>query len=314
MWVADEHRGSLGRAIGRGIAAVGIWTLAAVSAHGEVKPAVIDFDRDVRPILSNNCYACHCFDANKRQAGLRLDLPGAPLKPLPSGRRAIVPGDLPCSVDGAVVDTGQSAAELDRIAAVVTGAAVGIALTGTVVLDHGPGQGRRALTLVPDHSNPTVIALIDDLADLAGQSVRAYVRCIEDARDIPRASTRRDLERLLVTVDHLADLERQASGIERVTKATLMRGSDDFRQLHVLLGLPRHTCRHRCQQCCLSVLASMIALCPEETRVDEATAGEPNGRTLRRMKQTMIFMTMDQGPLLGFLPVCWSSTVAPRTG
>jgi L-lactate dehydrogenase complex protein LldG len=43
-----------------------------------------------------------------------------------------------------------SAAELDRLAGVVTGCAVAIAETGTIVLDHGPAQGRRALTLVPD--------------------------------------------------------------------------------------------------------------------------------------------------------------------
>jgi L-lactate dehydrogenase complex protein LldG len=41
-------------------------------------------------------------------------------------------------------------AELDRMAGVVTGCAVAVAETGTIILDHGPGQGRRALTLVPD--------------------------------------------------------------------------------------------------------------------------------------------------------------------
>lgn len=41
-------------------------------------------------------------------------------------------------------------AELDAVDAVVTAAAVGIAVTGTVVLDHAADQGRRALTLVPD--------------------------------------------------------------------------------------------------------------------------------------------------------------------
>jgi L-lactate dehydrogenase complex protein LldG len=43
-----------------------------------------------------------------------------------------------------------SIAALDQVDAVLTGAAVGVAETGTVVLDSGALQGRRALTLVPD--------------------------------------------------------------------------------------------------------------------------------------------------------------------
>lgn len=41
--------------------------------------------------------------------------------------------------------------ELDGADGVLTGCALGIAQTGTIVLDAGPGQGRRALTLLPDY-------------------------------------------------------------------------------------------------------------------------------------------------------------------
>jgi L-lactate dehydrogenase complex protein LldG len=66
------------------------------------------------------------------------------------GARTVVPPELPWQLPHAVVDDGFTALELDEFDAVVTAAAVGIAVTGTVILDHGPAQGRRALSLVPD--------------------------------------------------------------------------------------------------------------------------------------------------------------------
>jgi len=69
---------------------------------------------------------------------------------LPDGARVVVPPDLALEVPGAVPDSDLSAAALDALDAVVTRARVGIAETGTIVLDHGPGQGRRVTSLVPD--------------------------------------------------------------------------------------------------------------------------------------------------------------------
>ncbi len=62
----------------------------------------------------------------------------------------VVPHGLGVEVEGAIRDDGLSSLELDAIDAVVTEATVGIAETGTIVLDHQSGQGRRAITLVPD--------------------------------------------------------------------------------------------------------------------------------------------------------------------
>jgi mono/diheme cytochrome c family protein len=52
----------------------------------------IDFSRHIRPILSENCFACHGPDAAKRKAGLRLDTKEGAFAALRSGGRALVPG------------------------------------------------------------------------------------------------------------------------------------------------------------------------------------------------------------------------------
>ncbi|WP_084964762.1 LutC/YkgG family protein [Thermoactinospora rubra] len=83
------------------------------------------------------------------------EVPGR-LAELVAGRRMAAPEGLPWleAVRGAAAELildgpGLSVAELDRVDGVVTGCAVAVAETGTIVLDER--QGRRALTLVPDY-------------------------------------------------------------------------------------------------------------------------------------------------------------------
>src|SRR5262245_31919501 len=52
----------------------------------------IDFDKQIRPILSDKCYACHGPDEHKRKSGLRLDRKESAFRELKSGNKAVVAG------------------------------------------------------------------------------------------------------------------------------------------------------------------------------------------------------------------------------
>ena len=63
---------------------------SAIAADSSTEP--IDFNHDIRPILSNKCIICHGPDQEQRPTELRLDVPESATSKLKSGVRAIVPG------------------------------------------------------------------------------------------------------------------------------------------------------------------------------------------------------------------------------
>ncbi|OII67815.1 MULTISPECIES: LUD domain-containing protein [unclassified Streptomyces] len=91
-------------------------------------------------------------------------------------RSVLVPPGLPphwtAAVDAARVHdrAASTARELDAVDSVVTGCAVAVAETGTVVLDGGPDQGRRRITLVPDH-HVCVVRVPDQVVDSVPQAL-----------------------------------------------------------------------------------------------------------------------------------------------
>ena len=68
---------------------ISVLALSFTAAAGRAEP--IDFNRDVRPIISDRCFACHGFDEHAREADLRLDSLAGATGDL-GGYAAIVPG------------------------------------------------------------------------------------------------------------------------------------------------------------------------------------------------------------------------------
>jgi L-lactate dehydrogenase complex protein LldG len=132
---------------------------------GRIRDALVDrprpapAPRDYRRALDPGTDVVELFI--ERAADYRATLGSTDAAGLPAaiaaaaaGRRLAVPGGVPPHWTAGLATVADepplTTRALDQTEGVLTGAAVAIALTGTVVLDAGPDQGRRALTLLPD--------------------------------------------------------------------------------------------------------------------------------------------------------------------
>jgi L-lactate dehydrogenase complex protein LldG len=118
-----------------------------------------------------------------------------------SGPRVVVPEGLteswiPATAEPVRDDPPLDGRALDGADAVLTGCALAIAETGTIVLDSGPGQGRRALTLAPDHH----VCVVHTRSRLVASVPRALAR-LDPARPLtwiagPSATSDIELDRV----------------------------------------------------------------------------------------------------------------------
>jgi L-lactate dehydrogenase complex protein LldG len=127
------------------------------------------------------------YKAQVRQVS-EAELPGAIVAACAArgAQRLVAPGDLPAAwvPDGIELlhDQGLSNAQLDASDGVLTGCAVAIAQTGTILLDGGAAQGRRALTLLPDYHLCVVRA--DQIVDLLPEAITRLAAAHERRRPV----------------------------------------------------------------------------------------------------------------------------------
>jgi hypothetical protein len=92
------------------VAAFLLVALMAQSGATAAPPASIGFNRDIRPILAENCFPCHGPDPGARKAGLRLDREEHAFLPAKSGKQVLVRG----SPEGSPLVSRILSADLDR--------------------------------------------------------------------------------------------------------------------------------------------------------------------------------------------------------
>ena len=101
-------------------------------------------------------------------------------------RRMIAPDGLPAALRPPgvelVADEDLSAHDLDALDGALTGCALAIAETGVIVLDGGPAQGRRALTLVPDYH--LCVVTEDQVVDLVTEAVERLEPAVRAGRPL----------------------------------------------------------------------------------------------------------------------------------
>ena len=98
-----------------------------------------------------------------------------------------------------VEDAGLTPQQLDRLDGALTTCAAGCALTGTIALDGGPGQGRRALTLLPDLH--VCVVREDQIVETVPELLRRLERAATEGRPLvlvsgPSATSDIELQRV----------------------------------------------------------------------------------------------------------------------
>ena len=92
--------------------AAALLALPARATAGEAGGKQVDFNFEIRPILSDKCFKCHGPDPRNRKAGLRLDTKEGAFGTTESGSRAVVPGNL---VDSELISRISSSDETERM-------------------------------------------------------------------------------------------------------------------------------------------------------------------------------------------------------